>query len=132
MENSSLEALMTGVNILIFVVALTIAITLMTGVINLSNIASENVKETRTNALKETNYESELQRIINGKEVLKLNMKKSEAEINDLSRYEILVIVAGAPQPLSEFCNNYTVKAILSMKFMLIGMNDNLIHLIIQ
>lgn len=132
MENSSLEALMTGVNILIFVVALTIAITLMTGVINLSNIASENVKETRTNALKETNYESELQRIINGKEVLKLNMKKSEAEINDLSRYEILVIGAGAPQPLSEFCNNHTVKAILSMKFMLIGMNDNLIHLIIQ
>lgn len=128
MENSTIKALLTGVNVLIFVFALTVAITLMTGIINLSNNATDIIKVTNTNALKEISDESELKRIINGNEVLKYNTKKQE-NINDLQKYNIHVKVLGTNYTLKDFCYDNQVKDILSMEFTLTVVNDIDIYL---
>lgn len=119
MENSAIEALLTGVNVLIFVVALTVAITLMVGVVNLSNTASDIAKNTNTNALKEIRDGVEPERIINGKELLKYNTKSSgNSGTNDLSKYTIMVEdPPRTPDNLADYCSSTLTKTILSSNY---------------
>lgn len=77
MENSGVEALIIGVNILIFVAALSIAIMLMINVLNMSNTANDIIKLNNKGSLVETKN-VDYTKVISGQELLKYYTKNIE------------------------------------------------------
>ncbi len=86
MENSAYEALITGVNVSIFIIATTIAILLFTTVIDLSDLANTSVKKGESGSVIVDGAQIE-NRIVTGSELLgyytnyeknKTNMQKQK------------------------------------------------------
>lgn len=74
MENAGIEALIIGVNVLIFVAALSVAIMLMVNVLDMSNTANDIIKSNNKGSLVETK-DVEYIKVISGQELLKYHTK---------------------------------------------------------
>ncbi|MBR5227883.1 MAG: hypothetical protein IKV94_04510 [Clostridia bacterium] len=74
MESPASEALIIGMNVFVFVIALTCGVMLMTTVLNMSEVANDIIKDTSTSSLLELYGEGE-ERLYTGDELLALYQK---------------------------------------------------------
>ena len=78
MDDSALEALMTGVYVLIFIVALSIAIMLMNTVLDAVTVANDMVKDPTPGGTMSESQEEYYENIIRGEDLLKYVDKLNE------------------------------------------------------
>lgn len=111
MEQSAFEAVMIGVNVFVFIIALTAGILLMGNIINMVNYANENAVIGMNGTLAETVGVVE-ERIYSGEDLLTYyrryvaeNYTDEDNNIKNKSNYEYLVKISKTSneEPLQEF-----------------------------
>ena len=105
MESSAQEAIDIGISVLIFIVALSAAIILLTSVLNMSELANDIIKDTTGSALM-TQFGETNERIYTGDEMLAL-IGECLAETNQLSDRIKLKIKEG--HYVEEVDNSFTM-----------------------
>lgn len=115
MENSAYEALITGVNVTIFIVATTIGIMLFTTVLDLSDLANKDVIKATTGSIMIDGQQVE-KRIVTGTELLAYytNYEKNKAAMQNAK--DILKVIDGTTQNLSEYIENGKITQSLANK----------------
>lgn len=107
MENAGIEALIIGVNVLVFVAALSVAIMLMVNVLDMSNTANDIIKSNNKGSLVETKDVNYI-KVISGQELLKYYTKNIG---------NITVKVGVTPYSLTNYINTYNIENIVTKKY---------------
>ena len=122
MEQSAFEAVMTGVNVFVFMIALTASILLMSNVMDMVNYANENAIVGMNGSLAES-IGVVNERIYTGRQMLTYFRKQVEIQTLNKDQTEYLFSVkldeTGAERELSQFINSEALKNYLNEKFVL-------------
>lgn len=111
MENSGQEALVTGVNVSIFIIALTIGITLLTTVLSLAEIANEDVVKASSGGVMVVN-DGDGKRIVTGADLMNYysNYTNNSAAYQESKDDLFVKIGAGQPQDLNTYIESIEIK----------------------
>lgn len=107
MENAGIEALIIGVNVLIFVAALSVAIMLMVNVLDMSNTANDIIKSNNKGSLVETK-DVDYTKVISGQELLKYYTKNIDN-----------IFVTDTSTSLSDYIVSKNLNDILEKKYLI-------------
>lgn len=125
MEQSAFEAVMIGVNVFVFIIALTAGILLMGNIINMVNYANENAVIGMNGTLAETVGVVD-ERVYNGEDLLTYyrryvdqNYTDDEDNVKNKSNYEYLVKLSklGIEETLQEFIEKESYFNYINSKF---------------
>lgn len=125
MEQSAFEAVMIGVNVFVFIIALTAGILLMGNIINMVNYANENAVIGMNGTLAETVGVVD-ERVYNGEDLLTYyrryvdqNYTDEEDNVKNKSNYEYLVKLSklGIEETLQEFIEKESYFNYINSKF---------------
>jgi len=106
MESSAERALEIGVNLIVFIIALTCTLLLMTNVLNMSEYANRIIKDTTGSTLMEL-YGGTNERIYKGEEILKI-ITEYNSETNSINDRVTLKIDKGLAVGAEELTEEYS------------------------
>lgn len=119
MEHSAFEALIIGVNVTIFIIALSAAILLMSNTLDMVDFANESAIQGMNGTIAESVGETKEQ-IYTGSQLLTYYRKIKNEEIEELN-YDIKIITSEylTPENLSTFIENNNLSVYINKEFIL-------------